>query len=113
MILKVIQFGRPMDRLIIDTNRKGDYAELYSISWLWDQGFEVYKNVGCTGSVDLVAIKDDVITLIDVKTESPDNIRGVRRNKSSRTDDQILQQVQIVSFNPDTRELRFVKHKEK
>ena len=50
------------------TNRKGDLAEFYAVTWLWDNGYEVFKNCGCDGFIDLVA-RDPKgnITLIDVK----------------------------------------------
>ena len=36
------------------TNRKGDLAEFYAVTWLWDNGYEVFKNCGCDGFIDLV-----------------------------------------------------------
>ena len=30
-------------------------AEYYAVTWLWDNGYEVFRNCGCTGSVDLIA----------------------------------------------------------
>ena len=45
----------------IEVNRKGDIAEYYAVTWLWDEGYEVFKNCGCTGEVDLIAIKDEKI----------------------------------------------------
>ena len=51
-----------------DTSRKGDIAELIAVTWLLEQGYEVFRNVGCTGKIDLVAVKDGEIRLIDVKT---------------------------------------------
>lgn len=53
---------------IIDKNRIGDISEHKAILWLWDQGYEVFKNCGCTGKVDLIAVKDGEILQIDVKT---------------------------------------------
>ena len=53
---------------INDPSRKGDFAEYYAVTWLWDNGYEVFKNSGRTGMIDLIAIKDGEITLIDVKT---------------------------------------------
>ena len=35
-------------------SRKGDMAEFYAVTWLWDNGYEVFKNCGCTGLADLV-----------------------------------------------------------
>ena len=39
-----------------DSSRLGDIAEHYAITYLWDQGYNVFKNSGCTGPVDLIAI---------------------------------------------------------
>ena len=35
-------------------SRKGDLAEHYAVTWLWDNGYEVFKNCGCDGFIDLV-----------------------------------------------------------
>ena len=52
-----------------DSSRKGDMAEYYAVTWLWDNGYEVFKNCGCTGLVDLIARdKKGKTILIDVKT---------------------------------------------
>ena len=39
-----------------DPNRVGDLAEHYAITWLWDNGYHVFKNCGCTGPIDIVAL---------------------------------------------------------
>ena len=62
--------------MITDPNRKGDINEYKATVWLLEQGYEVYKNVGCTGEVDLVAIKDGEISRIDVKSVQVTN-RGM------------------------------------
>ena len=88
-----------------EDNRKGDLAEFYAVTWLWDNGYEVFKNCGCTGVIDLIAMdKDGKITLIDVKTRSS-------RSGRTRTEEQLKLDVKILNFLPDTRELRFVEHK--
>ena len=52
-----------------DPSRIGDLAEHYAITWLWDNGYHVFKNCGCTGPVDIVALDPEGnITLIDVKS---------------------------------------------
>ena len=95
------------------TSRKGDLAEYYAVTWLWDNGWEVFKNCGCTGSVDLVAISPHgYVKLIDVKTFQCDN-RWKNPSWSAhapRTEEQIERGVQILGFNPETRKLRFVRH---
>ena len=85
-------------------NRKGDMAEFYAVTWLWDNGYEVYKNCGCTGPVDLIATKDGKTTLIDVKTKSG-------RSGRTRSIEQLQLDVKILNYNPETRKLNFVKHK--
>ena len=39
-----------------DSSRKGDLAEYYAVTWLWDNGYEVFRNTGCTGPIDLSLI---------------------------------------------------------
>jgi len=85
-------------------NRKGDMAEFYAVTWLWDNGYEVFKNCGCTGPVDLIATKDGKTTLIDVKTKSG-------RSGRTRSIEQLQLDVKILNYNPETRKLNFVKHK--
>ena len=90
---------------LTEDNRKGDMAEFYAVTWLWDNGYEVFKNCGCTGLVDLIAVnKHGKVTFIDVKTRSG-------RSGRTRTEEQLKLDVKILNFLPDTRELRFVEHK--
>ena len=42
-----------------DSNRKGDFAEYYAVTWLWDNGYEVFQNSGCTGPIDIIAMDKD------------------------------------------------------
>ena len=52
-----------------EPNRVGDMAEHYAITYLWDKGYLVFKNCGCTGPIDIVAIDPKGnIKLIDVKS---------------------------------------------
>ena len=88
-----------------DSSRKGDLAEFYAVTWLWYNGYEVFKNCGCTGLVDLIAVnKHGKVTFIDVKTRSG-------RSGRTRTEKQLKLDVKILNFLPNTRELRFVEHK--
>ena len=65
-----------------DPNRIGDIAEHYAITYLWDSGYNVYKNCGCTGPVDLVAMTPEgKIILVDVKSLHGGKLGG-------RTDEQ-------------------------
>ncbi len=98
------QAGRKLN----DANRLGDMAEHYAITWLWDEGFEVFHNSGCTGAVDIVGIKDGEVYLFDVKTSREPS---THKNAPSRTKLQQELGVQYILFDPNTRKLRLVKHK--
>lgn len=93
---------------LTDVNRLGDLAEHYAITWLWDEGFEVFHNAGCTGAVDIVAIKDGEVYLFDVKMNSSKRANNAR----ARTALQKEMGVQYIMFDPKTRKLRLAKHKE-
>ncbi len=103
-------------RIKMNSNRKGDFAEYYAVTWLWDNGYEVFQNSGCTGPIDMIAMdKKGDITLIDVKTAQPDhrtNSGNRIQFKTGRTKKQIELGVQFLLFNPDTRKLRFAEHKD-
>lgn len=89
-----------------DTSRVGDLAEFYAVTWLWDNGFEVYQNSGSTGPVDIVAIKNGKVWLFDIKSKKSELNWGF-----TRTFAQEMLGVQILVFNPRTRKMRFVKHR--
>ena len=94
--------------------RKGDIAEYYAVTWLWDQGYEVFQNSGCTGPVDIIAMDQQGNTvLIDVKTLKPDYRCPSKTATcgSTRTKKQVQMGVQILSFDLKKRTLRFVKHR--
>ena len=95
-------------------SRKGDLAEYYAVTWLWDQGYEVFLNAGCTGPIDLVAYKDGTTKLIDVKTESNGKSKDGHYYwvKPKRSELQIEMGVKLLGYNPATRQLRFVEHKD-
>ena len=97
-----------------DPSRLGDIAEHYAITYLWDQGFDVFKNSGCTGPVDMISFdrENGDIVLIDVKTGRRDyRDPNALANKSMRTPLQKKLGVQILTFNPKNRKLHFVGHK--
>ena len=98
-------------------SRKGDLAEYYAVTWLWDNGYEVFKNCGCTGSVDLI-VRDleGNIKLIDVKTAQPQQHKktGNKVTKcQSRNEEQKRLGVQLLQFNPVTRQLAWIKHRQR
>ena len=70
---------------INDRSRKGDLAEYYAVTWLWDNGYEVFQNAGCTGLVDMIAMKDGTTTFVDVKTMQKDKQNPKYIQKNSRT----------------------------
>lgn len=90
-----------------DMSRVGDIAEYYVTTWLWDEGYEVFRNAGCTGSIDMIAVKNGVPIYIDVKSKN-----SIVKYGHKRTDLQKKLRVQIVEFNGRTRKCRFVEHKE-
>lgn len=96
------------------SNRAGDFAEYYAVTWLWDQGYNVFKNAGCDGPIDLIAVdQHGNITLIDVKTMRR-NFRRMSQNyeyKGQLTDYQKELGAVVLAFHPDTRECYFVGHK--
>ena len=96
------------------TNRKGDFAEYYAVTWLWDNGYEVFQNSGCTGPIDMIAMdKKGNILLIDVKTTHSNNNNDKQPNcKKTRTKLQQKLGVKLLGFNHDTRELTFIEHKD-
>tara|TARA_R110002012_G_scaffold315837_1_gene530183 strand:+ start:382 stop:666 length:285 start_codon:yes stop_codon:yes gene_type:complete len=86
-------------------SRVGDLAEHYAITWLWDKGYDVFPNAGCTGPIDLVAIKPNGETiLIDVKSYKDGRL-------SSKTMAQKKLGVQYLHYNSNTRQCRFVNHR--
>lgn len=100
----------PRSQADMNRGRKGDFAEFYAVTWLWDQGYEVFLNAGCTGPVDLIATKDGKATLVDVKTRCRDKKNGKFVGRA-RTDLQKEMGVRFVVFNPDTRGCHWVEHR--
>ena len=72
-------------------SRIGDLAEHYAITYLWDKGYHVFKNCGCTGPIDIKSYKDGRL--------------------SSRTTLQKELGVQYLHYNSKTRKLRFINHR--
>ena len=97
---------------IKDLSRKGDFAEYYAVTWLWDKGYEVFQNSGCSGPVDMIAMdKKGKPLFIDVKTAQNDKKSPNLRSKNPLKEKQKKLKVKILLFNPDTRELRFARYK--
>jgi hypothetical protein len=87
---------------LTDTNRLGDIAEHVVITEALKRGAEVFKNVGCTGKIDLVLYYQGKALPIDVKTELWDPrvnryySPGIRRATKTR-----------VLVNPETWKVRW------
>jgi Holliday junction resolvase-like predicted endonuclease len=99
------------------SSRKGDLAEYYAVTWLWDNGYEVFRNCGCDGFIDLV-VRDPkgMVQLVDVKTagiKRRKNKRAIWQSKSTRTPEQVEAGVRFLLFIPETRKLRWVNHRGK
>jgi|TARA_B100000035_G_C20978166_1_gene544141 Holliday junction resolvase-like predicted endonuclease len=86
---------------------KGDKAECIAAMWLWDQGYLVCRNMSQQGPVDLVAIKENDITLIDVKSECRRKRDGYKINRSL-TPIQKTIGVKILNVNVETGECKYV-----
>jgi len=95
-----------------DSSRTGDIAEYYAITWLWDAGYEVFKNCGCTGQVDLMAIKDNKTFKFDVKSSWPRREKNKRyrtcRRSTYLTKEQKENGIHRLVFNPETRKCHIV-----
>ena len=88
-----------------DSSRIGDLAEHYAITWLWDNGYHVFKNCGCTGPIDIVALDPEgKVILIDVKSYKDSRLSG-------KTEIQKKLNVQYLHYNSETRKCRFVRHR--
>ena len=100
----------------MEKNRKGDHAELKAVAWLWEQGYEVFRNCGCTGPIDLVAITPEGDTiLIDVKNmlaqpHLEDDPNKRRRSGSNITDAQKELGVQVLGYNLELDKFYFIRH---
>tara|TARA_R100000988_G_scaffold33020_1_gene16665 strand:- start:1605 stop:1955 length:351 start_codon:yes stop_codon:yes gene_type:complete len=97
----------------LNNKRKGDFAEYYAVTWLWDNGYEVFQNSGCTGPIDMIAMnKKGEVTFIDVKTFKPQTTGNKLSSSTahSRTKKQVKLGVKILGFDPENRQLRFVEH---
>ena len=92
-------------------SRKGDIAEFYAVTWLWDNGYEVFLNAGSSGPIDLIAFKEGETKLIDVKSGRVDYRNNKVTIRDARTEEQIRLGVVFLTFDPKTRKLSWVNHK--
>ena len=80
-------------------NRRGDIEEIKVASWYLNNGYEVFRNIGCSGPVDIIVIKDGVVELLDVKTPTTYNYRSHIGSKLSK--DQEKLGVKLVALHND------------
>ena len=87
-------------------SRKGDIAELKAVTFLLEKGYEVFRNCGCDGPVDIVAIdKKNNVSLIDVKTLVGNYVTKRRTSKQKKLG------VKILGYNTKTKNIKFVNHR--
>lgn len=46
----------------------GSWSEIIASAWLLELGYEVFRNVSDKGPIDLIAIKNNEVTFVDVKS---------------------------------------------
>jgi len=98
----------------LNRSRKGDLAEHKAVTWLWEQGYEVFLNCGCSGPIDIVAYKDGECTLIDVKTTQKElrANKGVWRIGAKRTEEQKEKGIVFLSYIPEAGDFYWINHKD-
>jgi hypothetical protein len=75
--------------IISESNRVGDISELKLVTHYWEKGYEVFRNLGSTGLIDIIVVcpKTKEILLLDVKTPTirvdSDNITTIYSNHTS------------------------------
>ena len=99
-------------KFILDIHVKGKEAENLAQIYFLKKGYHVFNNVSQQGCIDMVVVNDKNETMkIDVKSDTWSAIMGKKVHKNSRSREQIDMNVQVISYNPDTRKLRFIKHR--
>lgn len=58
----------------VERKHLGAHNELFATAWLLREGYEVFRNVSAHGAVDIVAIKDGVVEMLDVKAKQYNTI---------------------------------------
>ena len=56
--------------MTLSASRKGDIAELFVAQYFMKEGYDVFRNLGCDGPVDLIIHhrETDTITKLDIKS---------------------------------------------
>ena len=88
---------------------KGDYVEHLAICWLYEQGYEVFRNCSCVGDVDMIATKGSSVVKIDVKTLCVTYHYGKPywQHYCSKTPSQKEQNVRFLLFHPENKTFVF------
>ena len=86
---------------------KGDKAEYIAAMWWWDQGYLVCRNMSQQGAVDLVAIREHEVILIDVKSVCVRKRDRYKINRSLTPIQKVLG-VNILNVNVETGECEYV-----
>ena len=99
-------------------SRIGDLAEHYAITYLWDKGYHVFKNCGCTGPIDIIAIDSEgKIKLIDVKCiskrENGSMVYRILSDNQRSFEEKTGQKIDIVYADTDTYEVKYSSRREK
>jgi hypothetical protein len=84
---------------LTDCSRKGDYWELYVTINAWERGAEVYRNLGCSGSVDLVISYQDHLLRCDVKAMT------MRRKYYPPQIGSVAKGVHMIAVHPVTKDI--------
>lgn len=94
------------------SNRIGDLSEYYAVTWLWDEGYEVFTNAGSDGLIDMIAWNPNTQETIFIDVKTSRNSKHKKNDMSGgRTAAQIKGGVRLLSYNADTRKLSFVEHR--
>ncbi len=95
------------------TQKKGHYSELMSAAILTKNDYDVFHPLQGHGPVDLVAVKDNEIILLDIKTNAMRMNTGrmtKTRISRPRTDRQKMMGVRIAYLDIDSQSLHITDH---
>jgi Holliday junction resolvase len=94
----------------LHVKHRGASSELIATLWLLDQGYDVFRNISAHGKVDIVAIRDGEITLIDVKTMGKAKLKNgtIAYMISPRSAAMRAAGIRLLAVNPATGECIWV-----
>ena len=95
-----------------NSSRLGTLAESKAITWLLQQGYEVFNNVCSAGPLDLIIVdREGRTALIDVKTcAKRRNGFEETKQKAVRTEKQKALGVQLLMYRPENGSFFWVNH---